>query len=105
MMYEGISHRCGYNDCYCLNENELRINLHANRSVTKAVLVCEDPYINGISGASFWDGKPVEMKLSSEMAFENIFSVTVNPPYKRLQYYFLLTFDDGSSLRLITDVS
>lgn len=103
MMYEGISHRCGYNDCYCLNENELRINLHANRSVTKAVLVCEDPYINGISGASFWDGKPVEMKLSSEMAFENIFSVTGNPPYKRLQYYFLLTFDDGSSVCLLED--
>ena len=45
-MYEGISHKCGYNDCYSLNETDLRIRLHANRSVVKAVLVHEDPYIN-----------------------------------------------------------
>ncbi len=95
-MYEGISHKCGYNDCYSLNETDLRIRLHANRSVVKAVLVHEDPYINGISGFSAWDGHPAEMKLTAELAHEIIYSVTVKPEYRRLQYYFLLTFDDGT---------
>lgn len=103
MMYEGISHRCGYNDCYCLNEDELRVNLHANRRVVRAVICWEDPYINGISGAYSWDGRPEEMEISRELALENIWSATLKPPYKRAQYYFLLTFDDGSSRVLLED--
>lgn len=103
MMYEGISHKCGYNDCYCIDSDELRVNLHVNRHVTKAVLIWEDPYISGISGAYSWDGKPLEMTVSRELFCENIYSVTVKPPYKRIQYYFLLTFDDGGSRILLED--
>ncbi len=103
MIYQGIFHKCGYNDCYCLNENDLRINLHANSSVAKVQLICEDPYINGISGASFWNGQPEDMHLSSELIYENIYTAVVKPPYKRLQYYFLITFDDGSQKCLLED--
>lgn len=103
MSYDGIRHKCGYNDCYCLNDDELRINLHANRSVTKAVLMCEDPYIGGISEAWSWDGKPVAMSVSLELSNEIIFSAIVSPVYKRLQYYFLLTFNDGTVKCLLED--
>ena len=103
MIYEGIRHKCGYNDCYCLNDDELRICLHANRSVSNAVLMCEDPYIGGISEAWAWDGKPVAMSVSLELSHEIIFSATVRPVYKRLQYYFRITFDDGTEKCLLED--
>ena len=73
-MYEGIRHQCGFSDCYCLNEKELRINLHTNLTVIYVKLVCEDPYICG-TDTSLWDGEPREMLLSQELYNEkNLFS-------------------------------
>ncbi len=102
MMLEGIYHKCGFNDCYCLNENELKINLHTNKSVKKAVLMCDDPYSKGISGQN-WTGNPVQMHLSRSLSLENIFSVIVKPEYKRLQYYFVIYFDNDTSVCLLED--
>ena len=101
-MYEGIRHQCGFSDCYCLNEKELRINLHTNLTVIYVKLVCEDPYICG-TDTSLWDGEPREMLLSQELYNEKIYSVTVVPPFKRLQYYFIITFEDGSRRVLLED--
>lgn len=102
MMLEGIYHKCGFNDCYCLDQNELKINLHANKSVKKAVLMCDDPYSKGISGSN-WTGNAVEMSVSRRLSLENIFSVTVKPEYKRLQYYFVIFFENDFSVCLLED--
>ncbi len=94
MSYEGISHRNAYNDCYCLNENEIRINLHVNLNVTRVILIADDPYIGGTPMAG-WKGKEIEMEISKELYSGRIYTAKVAPRYKRLQYYFHIYFADG----------
>ena len=43
------------------------------------------------------------MLLSQELYNEKIYSATVVPPFKRLQYYFIITFEDGSRRVLLED--
>ena len=103
MNQEGIRHVCGFNDCYSLNEDELVICVHTNKSIKTVTLMCNDPYINGCSGTDPWEGAPVQMQLKYELKNEFIYSVTLKPKFKRIQYYFVLSdskeqcmlFEDG----------
>lgn len=90
MKCEGISHKCGYTDCYELNEDELVINVHANKEVDKVVIYYEDPYLHGCAAGSPWAGIPVNMKISKELKYENIWSITLKPTFKRIMYYFVV---------------
>ncbi|MGN0914974.1 MAG: alpha amylase N-terminal ig-like domain-containing protein [Succinivibrio sp.] len=100
MMNEaGIKHVCGFNDCYALNEDELEIRIHTNKSIVKVTLVSEDPYILGCSGNAPWDGKCTEMQMAFELKNEYIYSVILKPKYKRVQYYFEIS--DGSETKYV----
>lgn len=87
MNFEGIFHRSGM-DCYALNENELVINIRTNKEITAVNLICEDPFINGSSGRNPWHGKTEQMDIVMELRDYLVWSITVSPKFKRLQYYF-----------------
>lgn len=104
MMFEGIRHICGFNDCYALNDNELVINVRTNKTIKSVTILQDDPYINGCSGTDPWDGQPCDMKLAYELKHEFVWSITLRPEFKRIQYYFKITdyqdevgylFEDG----------
>ena len=88
MLVEGISHKCAFTDCYSLNEDELVINVKTNKSISKVVIVHADPYIFGCSGTDPWSGQPLELHIEKELSHELIWSVTLKPEFKRVQYYF-----------------
>ena len=96
MNCEGIFHKCGFNDCYALNEDELVINLHANKSVDKVLIYYEDPYLNDCVVGAPWDGIEKSMKLDLELRYENIWTITLKPKFKRLMYYFVVFSKDES---------
>ena len=96
MNCEGIFHKCGFNDCYALNEDELVINLHANKSVDKVLIYYEDPYLNDCVVGAPWDGIEKSMKLDLERRYENIWTITLKPKFKRLMYYFVVFSKDES---------
>lgn len=96
MNCEGIFHKCGFNDCYALNEDELVINLRANKSVDKVLIYYEDPYLNDCAVGAPWDGIEKSMKLDLELRYENIWTITLKPKFKRLMYYFVVFSKDES---------
>ncbi|WP_406017083.1 alpha amylase N-terminal ig-like domain-containing protein [Succinivibrio sp.] len=98
MKLEGISHISGFNDCYAYNKDELIVNIRTNKTIKKVVIFADDPYINGCSTSAPWDGQPYEMQLKYELKHEFIYSVTLRPRYKRLQYYFRLTDDNNETM-------
>lgn len=102
MIKGGIRHACGFNDCYALNEDELVICVHTNKSINKVTIVCDDPYVNGCSGTDPWDGIPSDMQQRYELKNELIYSITLKPKFKRIQYYFVLS-DGKESCLLFED--
>lgn len=102
MNLEGIFHRCAYTDCYAQNENELVINIHTNKDITAVNLIYEDPYINGASGIKPWYGKRTSMNVSMELSNSLIWTLTVTPKFKRLQYYFEVE-EAGEKRNLLED--
>lgn len=94
MSFEGISHRCGNANCYAWDENELIINISTNKKITAVNLIHEDPYINGPSGRRPWYGVRASMYIAKELRDSFIWSISIFPKYKRLQYYFEVICDE-----------
>lgn len=94
MRCEGIYHKCGFNDCYALDDDHLVINVHTNKSIDKVYIYYEDPYINGCAAGSPWEGIEASMSLEFELSHENIWSITLEPKFKRLMYYFVVCSGD-----------
>ena len=103
MNRSAIHHSSAFTDCYALNSQEVVLNLHAGKDVTAVNLIHEDPYTYGISGDFHWKGIVTPMQISRELKYSNIWSVTVTPEYKRLQYYFEVISGDEKLLRLEDD--
>ena len=97
-----ITHRSAFSDCYALNKDEMVLNIRTGKDVTAVNLICEDPFAYGIAGDHRWYGKTVPMTAETELKHNRIWTATVVPEYKRLQYYFevycgeekLLMFED-----------
>lgn len=102
MNLNAIVHRSAFTDCYALDDKTVVLNIRTGKDITAVNLICEDPYAYGISGDVRWVGKTVPMSVRWELKHCNIWSVKVQPAYKRLQYYFevfcgdekLLMFED-----------
>lgn len=98
-----ILHRSAYSDCYALNEHEIVVNLRTGKDVTSVAIIHDDPFAGGATGFAAWDGKPEMMLKRWELKYHNIWSITLQPKFKREQYYFavsdgketLLMFEDG----------
>lgn len=94
MCFVGIYHRCCNTDCYGLDENELIINIKTNKNITTVNLIHEDPYINGPSGRRPWYGVKDSMHIVRELKESLIWTISVFPKFKRLQYYFEVVCGD-----------
>ena len=103
MNFAAISHRSAYTDAYPLDENRVVINLRTGKDIQAVSLIHDDPYVGGATGFMAWDGKPESMTVSRELEHSLIWSVTLEPKFKREQYYFavsdgetsMLMFEDG----------
>lgn len=103
MNLASISHRGMVPDAYALNENEIIINLRSGKEVTDVSIIHGDPFAGGATGFAAWDGTGDAMHISRELRYQNIWTITLRPKYKREQYYFCLRngketlylFEDG----------
>ena len=103
MNFNAISHRSALTDCYALSSDEVVINIRTGKDITAVTLIHEDPYAHGISGDFRWIGKRLPMTLHRELKHSYIWTATVRPEYKRLQYYFELSDGTESVLMLEDD--
>lgn len=95
MEFQGVYHRSSDNYCYCLDENNLIINLKTGKGVSKVFLHYGDPFINGILGGNeAWEGKREEIVFKKTLSHHIWWTTTVQPQYKRCRYYFELIGDD-----------
>lgn len=98
-----ISHRSAYTDCYPLNDRELIVNLRTGKDVTAVSLIHDDPYAGNCTGFKPWSGWDEAMAPQWELKHHRIWSIRLQPKFKREQYYFaitagtetLLLFEDG----------
>ena len=102
MNLTAIMHRSATPDCYALNKDQVVLNIRTGKDITAVNLMSDDPYAYGISGDFRWYGQPTPMELRLELKHCNIWTVTIAPKYKRLQYYFEL-FCGEEKLLLMED--
>ena len=102
MNFAAISHRCAFTDAYPLDENRVVINLRTGKDIRAVSLIHDDPYAGGATGFMAWDGKPEPMEISRELEHCLIWSVILEPKFKREQYYFSIT-DGETSVLLFED--
>ena len=103
MNLSAISHRSLFTDCYPRNTREVTLNIKTGKDITAVNLLFEDPYAYGISGDIHWIPRSIAMELRRELKHSYIWSVTVAPEYRRLQYCFELFSDDEQILMLEDD--
>lgn len=104
MDFNAVYHRANDNYCYPLDENKLIINIKTGYDVKYVNLIHGDPFSAGILGGSgTWVGEPVNIPFKKRLKNQLWWTTTIEPPYKRLKYYFELQtenekwfyFEDG----------
>ncbi len=99
-----FAHRAALNECYALDEKRLRVILRTGYDVKRVVLNYGDPFSAGImGGAEKWSGEQIEMEEWKELECQKLWSVVVEPKYRRCKYFFELSdgeetlyyFEDG----------
>ena len=103
MNLNAISHRSVAPDCYGLNREEVVIRIRTGKDVTAVNLIHGDPYAFGISGVFRWSGESAPMQVAHELKHCLIWSATIRPKYKRVQYYFEIVSGDQRLLMLEDD--
>ena len=84
MNLSAVSHRSLFTDCYARNQREVTLNIRTGKDITAVNLLFDDPYAYGISGDIHWVGKPLPMRRTRELKYNDIYSVTLTPEYRRL---------------------
>ena len=99
MNFAAISHRCAFTDAYASDENRIVINIRTGKDIRSVTLIHDDPYAGGATGFMAWDGKPEPMQMLRELEHHLVWSVTLEPKFKREQYYFVIS--DGTESALL----
>ena len=102
MNLAAISHRGTSPDLYALNEREIVVNILTGKDVTGVSIIHEDPFAGNATGFAPWDGIGEAMMLCRELKHHYQWSITLQPKYKREQYYFSVT-DGKETLFLFED--
>ena len=98
MDFAAISHRSAFTDLYPLDENRVVLNLRTGKDIRAVSLIHDDPYAGGATGFMAWDGRAEPMAVARVLEHNLIWSVTLEPKFKREQYYFSITDGEGSVL-------
>lgn len=89
-----IFHRSFAEQCYALDENNLKISIYTGLDAQKVTICQDDPYIAGIMGGNGkWNGTNIEMKNVRILDNQKLWSIVIVPEYKRLKYYFIIESD------------
>lgn len=88
----GIYHHCGNEWCYALDENTLHIRIRtAADDIDRIDLVYGDPFEWGeVSGKQTWKSGIAPMSRSGTNGVHDFWEIRIEPPYKRLKYWFLV---------------
>lgn len=91
MNLSGIFHRSVDNYCYCLNDDDVIINIKTGYDVSKVTLGFGDPFANGIMGGKS-GFKVSETEITTKKFLEHhiLWTIKVSPKFKRLVYYFIV---------------
>ena len=104
MNLSAIYHRMSEQYCYCLDENQLIINIKTGYDIDKVYIIYGDPYGAGIMGGNeHWSGIKEEIYFKKKLKNHIWWTTTLRPEYKRCKYYFELhseneciyMFEDG----------
>lgn len=95
MDFNGVYHRANDNYCYCLDENKLIINIKTGYDVKYVNIIHGDPFSKGIlGGAEKWSGETTNIPFKKRLKNQIWWTTTIEPPFKRLKYYFELQTED-----------
>lgn len=104
MDFNAVYHRANDNYCYPLDENKLIINIKTGYDVKYVNIIQGDPFQAGIlGGGETWTGDAINIPFKKRLKNQLWWTTTIEPPYKRLKYYFELQtenerwfyFEDG----------
>lgn len=104
MDFNAVYHRANDNYCYPIDEDRLVINIKTGYDVKYVNIIQGDPFKAGIlGGGETWTGDAVNISLKKRLRNQLWWTTTIEPPYKRLKYFFELQtenerwfyFEDG----------
>lgn len=99
MNVAAIYHRTSDQFSYALDTETLEINIQTGYDVKSVSIVCGDPFSGGILGGDWkWQGEEHTYHQVKKLENHLWWSIQIKPPYKRLKYYFIITFDSGEKL-------
>ena len=90
MNISAVSHRSTIEFCYASDENTVTVNIKTEKDVDRAFIISEDPFIHELRRQPHWSGVKTEMHKFAELKYHVIWTVKLQPRYKRLRYYFEL---------------
>lgn len=91
MNYSAIEHKAFDNYCYCLNEKLVLVTLKTGKDIDKVEIVWGDPFDEGVMGEhGVWAGTACEITDCRELESNLLWSIAVEPKFKRLRYYFII---------------
>ena len=94
MDFNAVYHRANDNFCYPLDEKRLVINIKTGYDVRYVNIVQGDPFATGIlGGGEAFEGTAVNIPFSKRLKNQVWWTTTMEPPFKRLKYYFELITD------------
>lgn len=94
MEFNAVYHQASDNYCYPLNEEELIINLKTGYDVREVNIFLGDPFDAGImGGGEKWEGHAQPIVFKKRLKYQQWWTTTVKPEFKRLKYYFELVTD------------
>lgn len=80
-----ISHRSAFTECYALDTNTIAVNLKTGHDVTCVTIYHADPFSGGAKP------QPLLMEPKWELRHHRIWSIQLQPKFKREQYYFRIS--------------
>lgn len=95
MNTSAIYHVSTDNFCYALDDDNLIISLQTGKEIDEVYLCYGDPYTNGIMGGNYtWNYDTTKILYKSELKEKLMWSICIQPPFKRCSYFFKLISGD-----------
>ena len=88
-----VTHRATNEYCYAIDKDTVVVNIKTAKDVQRAFLIHEDPFIHELRRWKHWKGVRTEMTLLAELKNHLVWTIRIQPAYKRLRYYFELESD------------
>lgn len=99
MNLSAIYHRTSDQYSYPVDAKTLQISLQTGVDVKSVQIVYGDPFSGGILGGDWhWSGKLVPVQEKKQLPHHLWWSVQLYPPFMRVKYYFILTFETGGQI-------